>query len=47
MGHATFDRDGQKLEYDYVEFYKLRDGKVVERWSFMDALPDDVKAFFG
>ena len=37
---------GQTVEYPVVEIAHMRDGKVTERWSFMDACPDDVTAFF-
>ncbi|MFZ5871617.1 MAG: nuclear transport factor 2 family protein [Actinomycetota bacterium] len=46
FGHARFTRDGESIEYDYVEEMDLRDGLVSERWSFMDAVPDDVARFF-
>ncbi len=46
VGHASFDQAGQHLEYDFVEYYAMADGKVTERWSFMDAVPGDVAAFF-
>lgn len=46
FGHAAFQRGDERCEYDYVEEMSLRDGLVVERWSFMDAVPDDVARFF-
>jgi len=46
FGHARFTRNGESCEYDYVEEMDLRDDKVVERWSFMDAVPEDVSRFF-
>ena len=45
-GHAKFRKDGETCEYDYVEEMTIRDGHIVERWSFMDAVPDDVARFF-
>lgn len=42
VGHADFG----EIEYDYVEYYTLRDGQVTERWSYMDAVPEDVAKFF-
>ncbi|MFP5334416.1 MAG: nuclear transport factor 2 family protein [Actinomycetes bacterium] len=45
-GHARFTRDGEWCEYDFVEEMDVRDGRVVERWSYMDAVPDDVARFF-
>lgn len=46
FGHARFQRDGESVEYDYVEEMQIRDGRIVERWSFMDAVPQDVDRFF-
>jgi uncharacterized protein len=45
-GHAQMQRNGESCEYDFVEEMALRDGRVTERWSFMDAVPDDVARFF-
>jgi ketosteroid isomerase-like protein len=47
VGHARMHRDDQEVSYRYVEYYTMQDGKVTERWSFMDAVPADVAAFFG
>ncbi len=33
---ATATRNGRTLDYDVVETYHVRDGKVVERWAFSD-----------
>ncbi len=46
FGHAKFQQGGQTCEYDYVEELQFRGDKIVERWSFMDAVPDDVDQFF-
>ncbi|MGH3507364.1 MAG: nuclear transport factor 2 family protein [Nocardioidaceae bacterium] len=37
---------GKSVEYPVVEVAHVSDGKVTERWSFMDACPEDVTAFF-
>jgi predicted SnoaL-like aldol condensation-catalyzing enzyme len=46
FGHAKFEQGGQTCEYDYVEELQFSGDKIVERWSFMDAVPDDVDQFF-
>jgi predicted SnoaL-like aldol condensation-catalyzing enzyme len=46
FGHAKFQQGGQTCEYDYVEELQFRGDKIVERWSFMDAVPADVDQFF-
>jgi ketosteroid isomerase-like protein len=46
VGHAKFEREGQGVSYDYVEHMAMKDGLVTERWSYMDAVPGDVEAFF-
>jgi ketosteroid isomerase-like protein len=38
--------DGADISYRAVEVVHIEDGKVVERWSFMDAEPAEVKEFF-
>lgn len=38
--------NGDDITYRAVEVAHMRDGKVTERWSFMDAVPDDVGRFF-
>jgi ketosteroid isomerase-like protein len=47
VGRAHFVRGTETLDYRYVEFYRLVDGRVAERRSFMDAVPEDVATFFG
>jgi ketosteroid isomerase-like protein len=39
-------RDGSEISYPAVEVAHMSDGRVTERWSFMDACPADVEAFF-
>ena len=41
-GYATLDIGGQHLEYPFVERYTMRDGKIVERQAYPDAVPADV-----
>jgi ketosteroid isomerase-like protein len=38
--------DGSEVSYPAVEVAHMSDGRVTERWSFMDACPSDVEAFF-
>jgi ketosteroid isomerase-like protein len=38
--------NGDEVSYPVVEVAHIRDGMITERWSFMDACPDDVTAFF-
>lgn len=38
--------NGEEVSYPVVEVAHVRDGMLTERWSFMDACPDDVTAFF-
>jgi ketosteroid isomerase-like protein len=38
--------DGSEVDYPAVEVAHLVDGRITERWSFMDACPPDVTAFF-
>lgn len=38
--------DGESVTYRAVEVVHFEDGKLTERWAFMDAVPDDVQAFF-
>lgn len=38
--------NGDDVTYKAVEVAHIRDGKITERWSFMDAVPDDVARFF-
>jgi ketosteroid isomerase-like protein len=45
-GYATFDIQGRHLEYPFVERYTMRDGKIVERQSYMDAVPAHAAEFF-
>ncbi len=33
---ASATRNGRTLDYDVVETFHIRDGKVVERWAFSD-----------
>lgn len=47
VGHADFERAGQRVSYDYAEHMAIKDGLIAERWSYMDAVPADVQAFFG
>jgi hypothetical protein len=37
---------GDEVSYPVVEVAHVRDGMITERWSFMDACPDDVTRFF-
>lgn len=46
VGRAHFEKDEQGLDYRFVEHLTFTDAKVTERRSFMDAVPDDVAAFF-
>jgi ketosteroid isomerase-like protein len=39
-------QDGSEVSYTAVEVAHMSDGRVTERWSFMDACPPDVEAFF-
>lgn len=43
---ARVARDGDEVEYPVVEIAHVHDGAVTERWAFMDAVPEDVAAFF-
>lgn len=45
-GTAKFDRGGRALGYHFMEHYKLDNGKVTERRSFLEAVPEEVKEFF-
>jgi ketosteroid isomerase-like protein len=38
--------DGSEVSYPAVEVAHMSDGRVTERWSFMDACPPIVEAFF-
>jgi ketosteroid isomerase-like protein len=38
--------NGDEVSYPAVEVAHIRDGMITERWSFMDACPEDVTAFF-
>jgi ketosteroid isomerase-like protein len=38
--------DGTEVDYPAVEVAHLVDGQITERWSFMDACPPEVAAFF-
>jgi ketosteroid isomerase-like protein len=38
--------NGDEVSYPVVEVAHIQDGMLTERWSFMDACPDDVTAFF-
>ena len=38
--------DGAEVSYPVVEVAHVKDGKITERWSFMDATPADVQQFF-
>ena len=38
--------DGSEITYPAVEVAHMRDGLIIERWSFMDSCPPDVTAFF-
>jgi ketosteroid isomerase-like protein len=38
--------DGSEVTYPAVEVAHMSDGRVTERWSFMDSCPPDVTAFF-
>ena len=38
--------DGSEVSYPAVEVAHMSDGRVTERWLFMDACPSDVEAFF-
>jgi ketosteroid isomerase-like protein len=38
--------NGDEVTYPAVEVVHIADGKVTERWAFMDAAPADVQAFF-
>lgn len=35
-----------EIVYPVVEIARLNEGKITERWAFMDAVPPDVAAFF-
>jgi ketosteroid isomerase-like protein len=37
---------GDSVDYPVVEVAHVQDGRVTERWSFMDACPEDVTRFF-
>ena len=45
-GTAKFDRGGRTLGYHFMEHYKLVDGKVGERRSYLEAVPAEVTQFF-
>jgi hypothetical protein len=38
--------DGSEIAYPAIEVAHISDGLITERWSFMDACPPDVDAFF-
>jgi ketosteroid isomerase-like protein len=40
------DPSGDHVEYPVVEVAHMSDGKVTERWAYMDACPDYVTKFF-
>lgn len=46
VGHAEVVVDDRRCSYDFVEHMAMRDGLVVERWSYMDAMPREVADFF-
>jgi ketosteroid isomerase-like protein len=37
---------GDTVSYKAVEVMHFEDGMLTERWAFMDAVPEDVQAFF-
>jgi ketosteroid isomerase-like protein len=39
-------QDGTSVAYRAVEVAHVDDGRLRERWAFMDAVPDDVQSFF-
>lgn len=43
---ARIRRGDAEVTYPVVEFARLHEGRMVERWAFMDAVPADVAAFF-
>jgi ketosteroid isomerase-like protein len=47
MLNVTIRRgDGAEVSYPVVEIAHIDDGKITERWSFMDACPEYVTKFF-
>ena len=38
--------NGTEVSYPVVEVVHVKDGMISERWSFMDATPEDVQDFF-
>lgn len=45
-GTAKFERGGRMLGYHFMEHYKLDNGMVSERRSFLEAVPEEVSEFF-
>lgn len=43
---ATATRNGETFDYDVVETYHMRDGRITERWAFSDDTAR-ITAFFG
>lgn len=43
---ARIRRGDDELVYPVVETAHFRDGRMTERWAFMDAVPENVAAFF-
>ncbi len=37
---------GEDISYRAVEVVHVEDGRISERWAFMDAVPTDVQEFF-
>ena len=46
MLQAVLRHGDRRVSYPVVEVAHVRDGLVAERWAMMDAVPDDVAAFF-
>jgi len=38
--------DGAEVSYPVVEIAHVEDGKITERWAYMDACPEHVTKFF-
>ena len=43
---ARIRKGDAELVYPVVEVAHFRQGEMTERWAFMDAVPEDVAAFF-
>lgn len=43
---ARIRKGGAEIDYRVAEIAHFHEGKITERWAFMDAVPPDVAAFF-